>query len=1149
MSGLLLWKTLRDTKGGLNEAREFLLSLGYDGVRLTNGDEANPAYVAWTQEAVGKNKPLSRYAKGVKLEPGGANALQGDVKRGTGTGEDGRVGGAAGEPLDVAPGLLPVSGKAGIAERAGTIQEITPVDSLASGPKARITSEEVAKPKPPNPFTPKQVVDLPRAETVTGPPSTPEVVPAKSKNPFGKKKVTPNPPEKNGVIEKAQAPQQAKDLAEAMYGEKSVEEDPRAVAKTRIGEMFPGEENRALRHELYQTEGLLDSSPTDDQIKEAADSVQIKNLTYRKGELGSLSIGDMADAFKDMYHKVVPDKPEVDPTLTKGQLIQKVREASKKRSLPIDLNKVDMNKGINRVLAYAHTLLGGAGIDTNGVPLVGAGIFPSDAPAIPERDATRFERLMSGIDNPAAVVEGGIDTLMNEPLSAMGTSYVSEAAFANMRKSLLQDTLGTWRDTLLAPFVDRAKEVDAAIKPIFTRSRKLRDQQVALEKQLGSIPKVRGLEKQKSQIDTLLAQQQHNQVNDIAPPRGVENEEQANTRKERMARREEKIKKLTAEKVKVDKDLAEATAQMPKSIETPDREKRWNEIKDKLEIERNNLAKTTEALGRKYARVRIAVAVERGASRQDYPTWLKDTIRPEEQRASEIVRKFFDEQALPALKAQGVPVRENENFIHQPTARYLSADEQPRPVPKKTFREDVLDPDTIRFSHKEDEALLWVPEIGTILDSYSKVFPNILAKKELANRWDPALTEMRGQGRERIAGMAEKFLNNYAHGKEAIPVVDALTNWFYFKNLALNPSPMLLHAVKQVLNPSAVGPLATLKGYKDITEARFGKSEEARLMRETERMWRSAQGSNKIMEAESGVEPTTRAAKAVYRKGAGVLVGKTEVFDRNLTFMSALEFAKQEGLPDEKALQVAMGTTLAVNFLGVDRAAIYRGSIGRAAFAFSGSLTKITEYARRRAMETGRAGVQAARSGFKEGFEARHGSYRLLPAKGESGKNYRRLQYAAVAAMTYAIIHELDKALDTERLEEGVFHLGKVYSIVAGLVTGDRGKMKGAVADLTPAITQMADNIDRYGRFGGVASSALPTIVDKALVAAHGHGAPTKKPGSKMWGKKPLERTTRYFLNTPKASEKKKLDKMYEKKDEKKQNSAWLKWKKERGSK
>lgn len=43
-----------------------------------------------------------------------------------------------------------------------------------------------------------------------------------------------------------------------------------AETRARIGELFPGDENKSLRHRLYSTPGLLASSPTDDQIQAAA---------------------------------------------------------------------------------------------------------------------------------------------------------------------------------------------------------------------------------------------------------------------------------------------------------------------------------------------------------------------------------------------------------------------------------------------------------------------------------------------------------------------------------------------------------------------------------------------------------------------------------------------------------------------------------------------------------------------------------------------------------------------------------------------------------------------------------------------------------------------------------------------------------------
>ena len=931
-------------------------------------------------------------------------------------------------------------------------------------------------------------------------------------------------------------------------------------AREHVRRLFPGDENKDLRNQVYRSPETLkqirdliaSGAPKADiesRVNIAAMDAQFELFLNKKGsQAGFLNIKDMADAFGDLKKKLF-SKAEADKPMTREEFLDAFDKASPH---VLDLGKVDMKKDVNQLLAYMYTRMKG-GTVREGVPQIGEAFFPSEAPKIADRDLTKIESGLSKVFNPNSILSGGVAT-SKEPVYKLGQDPVAEAGFANLRKFELQRFLKSNFDAMLKPFSNSTKEVDAAIKPIFRRSRELSSKADAYEKQLGSILEMRGLERKKEQTEKYIEKLKHDQANDLPVPLGAGTEEQANTRKERMKARQDAITKGGFALDKYDRDIADALRRAPKGPEIERKENEYKAIQADLAKERENLDQATQKLGAKYARVRIAVAADLGADSKAYPDWLKKNMSPGEQEAATLVRKFMDEQAKPALEKAGVPViqakpalekagvpviSEGKSYLPQPTRRYFGKWENPRPVAKKNFREDVLNPDTIKFAHKEENAPLWVPDIGTILDSYVQNMPNILAKKELANRWDPAITEMRAKGQNRLADLSEKFLNGFVHGKERIPAIDALTNYFFFTNLALNPAPGLLHAVKNTLLSSQVGPSAAAKAYLDVGKM-MGNSEEAKLAKEVTSLWRGGSGGRRSLEQESGLDPTSKAMRKAYGLSASVPTGYVEMVNRCHTLMGSLELAKAQGLSNDEAMQVAMGATLAVDFLGVDRAAMAQGSLGRAFFAFASAPQKISEFGLRKAMDTVRA-ARAMKSG--KGYK---GSI-FAPAKGDAGQNYRRLHQAAIYATTFALIHEAGKLLNTKRLEEGILAIPRWVQAAASIAKGSAPFGKGAVVDVLPALTQFNDNIDKYGRLIGTAATVTPRIIDKAMIAAQGHGAPTRKTTKKMWGTSTAERATRYFMNAPKATEQEKVEKAVGKKTEHRQHAAAEKWLKEHG--
>jgi len=116
MSGFRAWRELIRQHGGNNGARDYLMSRGYDGVRFTNGSDPNPAYVAWTQDAIGENIPLSSFTKNRNMETGGQDAIPSEPGTGTGTGEGGGLRSSDWQPIDLASTRTPGREASGVGQ-------------------------------------------------------------------------------------------------------------------------------------------------------------------------------------------------------------------------------------------------------------------------------------------------------------------------------------------------------------------------------------------------------------------------------------------------------------------------------------------------------------------------------------------------------------------------------------------------------------------------------------------------------------------------------------------------------------------------------------------------------------------------------------------------------------------------------------------------------------------------------------------------------------------------------------------------------------------------------------------------------------------------------------------------------------------------
>jgi hypothetical protein len=307
-----------------------------------------------------------------------------------------------------------------------------------------------------------------------------------------------------------------------------------------------------------------------------------------------------------------------------------------------------------------------------------------------------------------------------------------------------------------------------------------------------------------------------------------------------------------------------------------------------------------------------------------------------------------------------------------------------------------------------------------------------------------------------------------------------------------------------------------------------------------------AKGGVAAVEQGSGIDSPFRKGKLM-RGGKAVgaaPIGQVELVDRNVSLMSALRMAKDQGMSNEQAFQAAMGATLAINFLGVDRQSMYRGSVGEAVFAFQGAPTRLTALTQRRAADVLREFVKAAkaiRNGeVPKGFSPRSGKP-WLPAKGVEGESWRKMQKAATYALTYAIVAQLgDKLLHTERIQQGITHFPKVLQWAKAIVTGNTEKIYGVTADLLPAITQLMTNIDKYGLGGGMfATTLIPTEVNKLLI-----GSPNRKKQS-QWGGSDKERVTRYQLGTPNSDIQERMDRKAAFKKAMKQKRNRETWKRE----
>lgn len=796
---------------------------------------------------------------------------------------------------------------------------------------------------------------------------------------------------------------------------------------------------------LFGEEETLGSPGLFDQTEEG------HNGTDRSGERGFVNAGDMADAFRSLGESLGIKKGASEEEPTEEELVKAQLEANKKGIQPVDLSKVDLNKGINMALAHFYINSVGAGEGPHHIPLSGRPLYPGeDGPVIPSRDLTALEHALGYVLSPSGVMEGGIGGVkfnwknpVLDPIFKNGESPVADIVFTEIRRSDLQNRNRRFGNTLNAG-------VPSALKPIKQALGVLAQRALGLERQI---------EASSENLAPAL------EVRNLLRLRALTQDP------EKRAAYEKRIAVANAEAAKI-KNLGQRMKEHDANVEA---------LSQAMAAATNRL----KTLASKHRDVRAYLVAHYGP--ESIPEWLSPLVKADEKERGQIAREYFAARRAD-LQAEGVPVRE-EGTIHSPVARVLPKGfEIPKGEIPTNFDDPMVDPEDVRFAHRKDNAFPWCPSLVEAMDSYSSLFPKFLACHELAERWQPALKEFQEKGFTRLTKDTQDLLATYIHGKGRVPILDAITNYLYFSKIALSLTATVKHSAKGALLPVQVGPVAAVKGVADAMQAMAGTSEEAHLMSDMRATFLGGKDVTASIQAMSNIplDEMKGFTKKAYTTLGHFPVSQTEWLERSATLFASLEQAIKAGKDPNEAWRSAIGNALAINFMGVDKGRAFRGSLGRTLFPFQQTRWKLFEYALQKDFEAGRASR-----------DAKNGEWKGAAKKALAASSYWAM-LAALGAVSSAVLGTSFKKFLTEKPEAV-----KAVESLTGLEPVEAGKH--VFGSLFPQGEEAMENSQNYGLPAGLALTGAPIAPLKLM----------DTPDNPKWGRTPEERKIRSLLGLP----------------------------------
>lgn len=511
---------------------------------------------------------------------------------------------------------------------------------------------------------------------------------------------------------------------------------------------------------------------------------------------------------------------------------------------------------------------------------------------------------------------------------------------------------------------------------------------------------------------------------------------------------------------------------------------------------------------------------------QEPPAWLKPLMKPGEVEAATKMHNMMLE-AKRALKAAGAPVIETGVFMPHLVKEGLSPDvvkllEENR---MKGFGlagiegKDV-DPELIRFAHRSDRGgMMTLPDLWGAMDSYIVHASRIQARRTLANKWSE-FTALNGEQYPNLTQKINADLTDYISPAPRTQLLDKANQAFMVKLIGWNPTTAAKHLAKIPLSVSELGVINSAKGLYAMIE---GKARGTVHHKEIMATVDALKGNRYFSAIELGTgEVTADKLKSIFGKVVSSShnpVQAVESFERTFVLYTSLLEGHRQGMTPEEAIKHAVSNMHLVNFSGVDKPPVLRGSVAQSAFFLQSTPWKLMELQIRRAGDLYK-GIR--------GMKQAGGLADMDPV------TRKRFAASLRDAAVIAGVMGLDKYLDTNLLAwtahvPGLFK-GLIEEPLAELYKSatdsdhefniDLGYTLKNSLSLVPGATSVVNGLDKYGMSSAFwLEQGLPNVA-LGLLKPAGKG--------KDLGDSTLERNIRSLTGQPVASEAEEDSKGYE---------------------
>ena len=538
------------------------------------------------------------------------------------------------------------------------------------------------------------------------------------------------------------------------------------------------------------------------------------------------------------------------------------------------------------------------------------------------------------------------------------------------------------------------------------------------------------------------------------------------------------------------------------------------------------------------------------------PEEVKKAATPDDWKAAKEISEHMQEYRK-VLKELGMPTREGGYMPHEVQAG-LSKKVRKALTREKAFdfsdfaNNDAVDPESIKFMSRTAGNLYKIPDLVGTLDNYYLKASNLIARRTVANKWvgnekSVGWTTDNRDEFPHLADKIEKDVSDYVSGNasDKNAFLDKAKRIMMFKTIALSTKTGFKHIWKIPLTIAEIGPIKTAEGLFNYIKGKAGKDTKFKDLNAT---IDAIKGKNYFSQVELGTgDMTADKIQRLLTKSEKVThqpVQAVESHERGLVLMTKLMEGFKAGLSPEEAAREAIGTSLMVNFSGLDKPEIMRGSVASSVLFLQHTPWKLMELQIRRNADIFK-GLHAGGKSIIEG----------QGLKGMAPEMRKRFGIAMRNAVAIAGVMGLDKLLDTNMVENMahfpalakallVEPLKEIYKTFSPKVFDgeehefslDFNKIMMNGVTLVPAVEAVLKSNEQYGNSSAFWEDILtPNAVKDLALEPTGFG-------SEKLGEGTVERNLRNITGAVKESEVERQEEFFDNKRKLKQNKASQKY-------